>query len=108
MVRLFQNLIANAVKFRAPDRHPRIDIGFKDGGEEWIIAIADNGIGIAAADFDRLFAVFQRLVPREEYDGTGIGLAACRKICEHHGGRIWVESTPDQGTTFFFALPKAQ
>lgn len=108
MVRLFQNLIANAVKFRAPDRHPRIDIGFKDGGEEWIIAIADNGIGIAAADFDRLFAVFQRLVPREEYDGTGIGLAACRKICEHHGGRIWVESTPDQGTTFFVALPKAQ
>jgi PAS domain S-box-containing protein len=104
--RLFQNLIGNAIKFRAPERSPKVTVECREMAREWIISIADNGIGIAPEGLGQLFVVFQRLVSRERYEGTGIGLAACRKICEHHGGRIWIESTVDVGTTFFFALPK--
>lgn len=103
--RLFQNLLSNALKFRVDDRAPRIGITCRPQGEDWVIAVADNGIGIDAKDHDRLFNIFQRLVPQTRYEGTGIGLASCRKIVEHHGGRIWIESQPGQGTTFLFTLP---
>ncbi|MCR6629859.1 MAG: PAS domain S-box protein [Magnetospirillum sp.] len=102
--RLFQNLIGNALKFRTPDVAPHIEIGCRAGDGEWIVSVRDNGIGIDPADFDRLFTLFSRLVPQTRYEGTGIGLAACRKIAEHHGGRIWVDSEPGRGSTFHVAL----
>jgi len=104
--RLFQNLIANAIKFRSPERSPKVTVECQEMVREWVFAVSDNGIGIAPEDQSRLFVVFQRLVSREQYDGTGIGLAACRKICEHHGGRIWLDSAPGVGTTVLIALPK--
>ncbi|OAN51278.1 PAS domain-containing sensor histidine kinase [Paramagnetospirillum marisnigri] len=106
LVRLFQNLIGNAIKYCAPDRPPRVKVSCADTGAEWVMSVTDNGIGIAEGDLQRVFGVFQRLVTREQYEGTGIGLAVCRKIAEHHGGRIWVESVPDQGSTFLVAFPK--
>jgi len=106
LVRLFQNLIGNALKYRAADRPPRVSVECQDGGAEWVVAIRDNGIGIASTDFERCFGIFQRLVTQDEYEGTGIGLAVCKKIAEHHGGRIWIESVPGQGSTFRVALPK--
>ena len=106
LVRLFQNLIANAIKFRHPDRAPTIRLGVAEDDHHWTWSVADNGIGIAPDHFDRIFQIFQRLHSRDKYDGTGIGLAVCRKVVEHHGGRIWVESDPGQGTTFLFTLPK--
>jgi PAS domain S-box-containing protein len=103
--RLFQNLIGNAVKYRAEGRKPEIAITAENTGRDWIITVADNGIGIDPKYFDRVFLIFQRLHRRGEYDGTGIGLAICKKIVEHHGGRIWVESTPGEGSRFSFTLP---
>ncbi|MBF0168834.1 MAG: PAS domain S-box protein [Alphaproteobacteria bacterium] len=105
--RLFQNLIGNAVKYRAPDRQPRIDIGCNDSASEWTIWIKDNGIGLDPKDHERAFGIFQRLVPKEAYEGTGIGLAVCKKIVESHGGRIWIESVAGEGSTFLVALPKS-
>jgi len=103
--RLFQNLIGNALKYHAPDRPPQISVSAERQDGEWVIAVRDNGIGIAPQDRDRAFAIFQRLVARDEYEGTGIGLAICKKIVEHHGGRIWIESEPGQGSVFLIALP---
>jgi PAS domain S-box-containing protein len=105
LIQLFQNLISNAVKFRA-ERPPRIHIGVSDAGDCWQFSIRDNGIGIEPQYFERIFQVFQRLHTRREYKGTGIGLAICKKIIERHGGRIWVESEIGHGTTFYFTLPK--
>jgi light-regulated signal transduction histidine kinase (bacteriophytochrome) len=107
LVQLFQNLIANAIKFRGPDS-PRIHVTAShiDGG--WTFAIQDNGIGIPAKHFDRIFSIFQRLHRRSDYPGTGIGLAICKKIVERHGGRIWVESSLGQGSTFYFTLPEEE
>lgn len=105
LTRLFQNLIGNAVKYRAPDRDPAVEVGWREEGGDWLLWVRDNGIGIERKDFERAFGVFQRLVSREEYEGTGIGLAVCRKIVEHHGGRIWIESDVGQGSTFFVAFP---
>lgn len=106
MVSLLQNLMGNALKYRREDVPPHIRVWAEDEPERWVFAIADNGIGIEPQYFDRIFLVFQRLHTREKYGGTGIGLALCRKIVQRHGGDIWVESEPGQGTTFRFSLPK--
>jgi signal transduction histidine kinase len=109
LTQLFQNLVGNAMKFRS-DKPPEIGISaqpapLQDGAAGWHFSVRDNGIGIPSKDFDRIFLIFQRLHTREKYPGTGIGLALCKKIVERHGGRIWVESEPGQGTTFHFTLP---
>lgn len=102
---LFQNLIGNAIKFRGSDL-PRIQVSACDLGSEWRFSVKDNGIGIAAQYADKVFVIFQRLHTRQDYPGTGIGLAICKRIVERHGGRIWFESEPGKGSTFYFTLPK--
>ncbi|MEQ8671644.1 MAG: PAS domain S-box protein [Aggregatilineales bacterium] len=104
MTQLFQNLISNALKFRG-DASPSITINAKEDKGNWIFSIQDNGIGIEKEHQERIFVIFQRLHTREKYEGTGIGLAICRKIVDKHGGRIWVESEVGMGTTFFFSIP---
>ncbi|GLU31029.1 PAS domain S-box protein [Trinickia caryophylli] len=101
---LMQNLIGNALKFRSKERTPTIHIGATRVDEGWQFAVKDNGIGIEPQYFERIFLIFQRLHTRREYAGTGLGLALCKRIVEHHGGRIWLESTLGEGTTFFFTL----
>ena len=105
LVQVFQNLLANAIKFRGED-FPDIHVSVRDGGREWVFSIRDNGIGIDRQYADRIFVIFQRLHTRQEYPGTGIGLAVCKRIVERHGGRIWFESEPGKGSTFFFTVPK--
>jgi light-regulated signal transduction histidine kinase (bacteriophytochrome) len=103
---LFQNLISNAVKFRKSNLNPIINITAQAKDEEWLFAIKDNGIGIDEIYYKKLFIVFQRLHNKNEYAGTGIGLAQCKKIIELHGGRIWLESELENGSTFYFTIPK--
>jgi light-regulated signal transduction histidine kinase (bacteriophytochrome) len=110
LIQLFQNLIGNAVKFRG-EESPRIHISASETFEVsktskvWRFSVQDNGIGIDPEYHDRIFLIFQRLHTREEYPGTGIGLAVCKKIVERHGGRIWVESQSGKGSTFYFTIP---
>jgi len=105
LAQVFQNLIGNAIKFRRPNSVPVITITATKQAGQHLITVADNGIGIEAKYFERIFQMFQRLHGRTEYPGTGIGLALCKKIVERHGGRISVESEPGKGTTFSFTLP---
>ena len=106
LAQLFQNLIANALKFRGTEP-PRIHVGVQRENGRWIFSVRDNGIGIEAEFCERIFEIFQRLHTRDQYAGTGIGLAVCKKIIERHGGRIWVESEIRRGSTFFFTLADA-
>lgn len=105
LLQVFQNLIGNAIKFHGVDR-PRIHVSARDAGDGWEFSVKDNGIGIDAQYADRVFAIFQRLHTRQEYPGTGIGLAVCKRIVERHGGRIWFESESGKGSTFYFTVPK--
>lgn len=106
LLQLLQNLIGNAIKFGKRDVPPRIHLSVEGKGNEWIFGVHDNGIGIERRFHKRIFDIFQRLHTREEYPGTGIGLALCRKTVERHGGLIWVESEPGRGSSFYFSLPK--
>jgi PAS domain S-box-containing protein len=104
LVQLFQNLISNAIKFHGKKK-PQVHISAEEKSKEWVFAVRDNGIGIEPQYAERIFIIFQRLNSREKYAGTGIGLAMCKKIVQRHGGRIWIESQPGDGATFYFTLP---
>jgi len=106
MLQLFQNLIGNALKFRAPKRAPRIIITATEQREHWRLTVHDNGIGIVPDARERIFGMFQRLHTGEEFPGTGIGLAICRSIVKRHGGEIWVDSVPGEGSTFHFTISR--
>jgi PAS domain S-box-containing protein len=106
LIRLFQNLIDNAIKFKAPERKPEIKVSVEDTENDYKFAVRDNGIGIEDKFYNRIFVIFQRLHTRAEYEGTGIGLAVCKKIVERHGGEMWVESEKGKGSTFYFTVKK--
>jgi signal transduction histidine kinase len=105
VTQLFQNLLGNALKFTPAGRQPRIRLSVARRESAWELAVEDNGIGIKSEYAERIFKPFQRLHGRGEYEGTGIGLAICRKAVERHGGQIWVESQPGQGSRFKFTIP---
>jgi light-regulated signal transduction histidine kinase (bacteriophytochrome) len=104
MGQLLQNLITNGIKFH-DQRAPRIHLSARQEGQEWVIAVQDHGIGFDPQYVEGIFKVFKRLHSKEQYPGTGIGLAICKKIAERHGGRIWAESEPGRGATFYFTIP---
>ena len=105
---LFQNLINNAIKFRKSDEVPHIEISSVKTRKFWKISVKDNGIGMNPGYHDKVFTIFQRLHTREQYEGTGIGLAICKKIVENHGGSIWFDSVEGRGTTFHIKLPQTR
>lgn len=102
---LFQNLISNGIKFKAENRTPIVRVSAMKEDQGWLFTVSDNGIGISGEYLDKIFAIFQRLHPKDEYQGTGIGLAHCKKIVELHQGEIWVESTEGEGSSFHFTIP---
>lgn len=106
IIQLFQNLVSNGIKFRRKDHLPKIEISCEPNGTSNIFSVKDNGIGISGEYRKKIFEMFSRLNKRDDYEGSGIGLATCKKIVEIHGGKIWVESEPGEGSTFFFTLPK--
>ena len=103
---LFSNLVSNAIKYSG-DEDPRVEIAVEQWGDRCLFSVTDNGIGIDPAYVEQVFEIFNRLHSADEFEGTGIGLALCRKIVTHHGGDIWVDSEPGTGTTFQFTLPTA-
>ncbi|WP_263020539.1 PAS domain-containing sensor histidine kinase [Natronobiforma cellulositropha] len=103
---LFQNLLENALQYSG-EQQPQVSITATRAADEWLVSVSDEGIGIDDADADQVFEMFQRLHSHEEYEGTGIGLAVCKRIVDCHGGKIWLESTPGHGSTFSFTLPPA-
>ena len=105
LAQIFQNLLGNALKFRRDDVPLVVHVGATRKGQSWLISVQDNGIGIDPRQQKRIFEAFCQLHPQGTYPGTGLGLAICQKIVERRGGRIWVESQPNQGTTFFFTIP---
>jgi PAS domain S-box-containing protein len=107
LTQLFQNLIGNALKFRG-DEPPRVHVSAEQQGRRWVFSVQDNGMGIDPEYREQIFEIFQRLHRRDEYPGTGIGLALCRRIVQRHGGEIWVESRPGHGATFRFTIPASQ
>ncbi|MEG4634345.1 PAS domain S-box protein [Microcoleus sp. AR_TQ3_B6] len=104
LLQLFQNLIGNAIKYRSSEA-PVVHVGASRQGDSWVFSVQDNGIGIAEQYHPRIFQLFQRLHSQKQYSGTGIGLAICQRIVERHGGRLWVESEPNRGSTFYFSIP---
>lgn len=106
MVRFFQNLLENAIKFRS-QATPEVQVAAQRMQGEWLVSVKDNGIGINRADFQRVFQMHRRLNPAAQYPGSGMGLAICKRIIEEYGGRIWVDSQPGAGSTFFATLPAA-
>ncbi len=102
---MFTNLISNAIKFNDKSR-PVIEIGCRESSDAFAFSVHDNGIGIDERFHEKVFQIFQRLNRREEYEGSGAGLAICKKIVESHGGNTWVESAPGEGSTFWFTIPK--
>jgi light-regulated signal transduction histidine kinase (bacteriophytochrome) len=104
LVAVFQNLIGNALKFHG-DEPPVVRVDAERAGDTWTVTCSDDGIGIDPEYAERIFAIFQRLHPKESFEGTGIGLALCRKIVDHHGGRIWLDTDAAGGATFRFTLP---
>jgi signal transduction histidine kinase len=107
LTQLFLNLVSNGIKFRG-ERTPHVHVGARRDGKDWVLSVADNGIGIEQKYLDAIFVMFKRLHTRDHYPGAGIGLAVVKKIVELHGGRIWVESEPGKGTKFLFTLPAAE
>ena len=104
LIELFNNLFSNAVKYNKGDE-PRIVIDWEDRGEEYLVKFSDNGPGIKERYLEKIFQVFEKLNPREDPEGIGIGLALCKRIIDEHGGEIWAESDLGEGTTFLFTLP---
>ena len=104
---LFQNLLSNALKFHG-NKPPRIVVNYVSNPGEWLFSVQDYGIGLRREHIHRIFTIFERLHKNEDYPGTGIGLAICKKIVDHHGGEIWVESEFGEGSTFNFTIPKKE
>ena len=104
LAHVFQNVLSNALKYRKAGMRPRIDVGAKQEGDQWIVSVRDNGIGFDQRYAERIFGLFKRL-HKDEYPGTGLGLAICKRIVERYGGRMWAQGEPGAGAVFYFALP---